>query len=80
VLQDKRKLRMPRMPSILILQEQDNKVLSSFPWVGRVIQVVECLVSKYEALSSNPSTIKKKKKKNTFPSKTAFPLEYYLLN
>jgi hypothetical protein len=26
-----------------------------------VVQVVECLPSKYEALSSNPSTAKKKK-------------------
>jgi hypothetical protein len=27
---------------------------------GRVAQVVQCLPNKYEALSSNPSTIKKK--------------------
>jgi hypothetical protein len=31
---------------------------------GRVSQVVKCPPSKREALSSNPSTIKKKKKKN----------------
>jgi hypothetical protein len=34
---------------------------------GRVAQVIECLPSKCETLSSNPSTIKKKKKKNRKP-------------
>jgi 5-bromo-4-chloroindolyl phosphate hydrolysis protein len=32
-------------------------------WVVALTQVVEHLTSKYEALSSNPSTAKKKKKK-----------------
>jgi hypothetical protein len=30
---------------------------------GRVAQVIECLPSKHEALSSNPSATKKKKTK-----------------
>jgi hypothetical protein len=33
-----------------------------YEWrAGRVVQVVECLSSKHEALSSKPSTAKKKK-------------------
>jgi hypothetical protein len=36
-------------------------VLKSFGWTGRVVQVVECLPSKHEALSSNPNTAKTKK-------------------
>jgi hypothetical protein len=31
-------------------------------WPGSVAQAVECLLCKYEALSSNPCPIKKKKK------------------
>jgi hypothetical protein len=31
-------------------------------WAGGVVQVVECMPSKPEALSSNPSTGKKKRK------------------
>jgi hypothetical protein len=33
-------------------------------WAGGVVQVVECLYSKCEALSSNPCTAKKRKKGN----------------
>jgi hypothetical protein len=32
--------------------------------LGVITQMVECLTSKYEALCSNPRTVKKKKKKN----------------
>jgi hypothetical protein len=34
-----------------------------FPGAGRVTQVVKCLPNKLEALSSNPNTATKKKKK-----------------
>jgi hypothetical protein len=33
--------------------------------IGREAQVVECLPSKHETLSSNPNIVKKKKKKKT---------------
>jgi hypothetical protein len=43
-----------------------------WPRAGRVIQVVEHMPSKYEALSSNPSKVKKKKKKKNGWPRTAF--------
>jgi hypothetical protein len=44
-----------------------DPVLKKYPtkkWTGRVIQVVEHLLSKFEILSSNLKLQKKKKKKN----------------
>jgi hypothetical protein len=43
-----------------------------WPRAGRVIQVVEHMPSKYEALSSNPSKFKKKKKEEEWMAKNSF--------
>jgi hypothetical protein len=49
------------------LGQNESKTLSQkYPTpkkAGKMAQVVLCLTSKHEALSSNPSTAKKKKKK-----------------
>jgi hypothetical protein len=39
-----------------------NFIVKSDLWTGRVAQVVDSLLSKCEALSSNPSTTKKRKR------------------
>jgi hypothetical protein len=44
---------------------------NDIPGASRVDQVVECLLTKHKALSSNPS-IEKKKKENYIPSKYNF--------
>jgi hypothetical protein len=45
-------------------------MLQSFIQDGRVAQVIECLPSKCKALSSNPCTNKKRKKRKNFLSLT----------
>jgi hypothetical protein len=44
-------------------QDPISKISNRKKRVGGVAQMSECLLSKHEALSSNPSTIKKKKEK-----------------
>jgi hypothetical protein len=48
-------------------------------WAGRVAQVVQCLPGKCEALSSNPNTTKKKKKKSRHWDQTMRPLALALV-
>jgi hypothetical protein len=48
-------------PGQIISQDLIYKITTA-KWTGGVAQVVECLVCKYEVLSSNPSPTKKKKK------------------
>jgi hypothetical protein len=42
------------------------------PWADGVTQVVECLPSKYETLSSNPSTTKNQNQTNKQKNQTKF--------
>jgi hypothetical protein len=44
-----------------IIKDNKNKLKNERLGAGRVAQVVECLLSKHKALSSNSSATKKKK-------------------
>jgi hypothetical protein len=46
-----------------IVQETPISKITREKWTGGVVKVVECLLCKHEALSSNPSSTKKKKVK-----------------
>jgi hypothetical protein len=49
-------------------------------WTDGVAQVVDCLPSKHEVLSSNPSITKKKKKSFIFPQSTILGKNVNFLN
>jgi hypothetical protein len=47
---------------VQILQDPISKI-NTAKWTRAMVQVEECLLSKHEALSSNPSATKKNKRK-----------------
>lgn len=49
-----------------LLEMENCKKENSNLWAGAGVQKVECLLSKYQTLSSNPTTRQKKKKKKKF--------------
>jgi hypothetical protein len=77
---ENRRIMVPVQHRQIVWESLSSKITRTKKWTGSMAQVVECLLCKWEALSSNPCLTKKKKISNWWMNVTRTLLSFFLLS